>query len=159
MIGKHAMKLIEGVTVKEVKVIADERGRLAEIMRSDDPFFKKFGQVYFTTAYPGVVKAWHYHKRPYDHFFTLKGMTKLVLYDAREKSSTHKLLNEFFLGEHNPLLVAIPPLIYHGFKTISTEEAIMINIPSEPFDHDNPDEFRIDAHTDQIPYDWARKDY
>ena len=152
------MKLIEGVIKKEVKVNVDERGRLAEILRSDEKIFSKFGQVYFTTAYPGVVKAWHFHKRQTDYFFTVKGMTKLVLYDSREKSATYKEVNEFIIGDHNPLLIVIPPLVYHGFKTISTDEAIMINVPTEPYNHDEPDEFRLDPYTNDIPYDWRRKD-
>jgi len=32
--------MIEGVKVKKLKVIPDERGRLMEIMRSDDDFFR-----------------------------------------------------------------------------------------------------------------------
>lgn len=152
------MKLIDGVTSRSVKIIPDERGRLGEILRSDSDLFRKFGQVYFTTAYPGVVKAWHYHKIQTDHFFCIKGMTKLVLYDAREESSTHRLINEFFIGENNPMLVVVPPMVYHGFKTISTEEAVMINVPTETYNYSNPDEYRLDAHSDQIPYDWARKD-
>ncbi len=62
------MKLIQGVTVKPLKVIADERGYLMEMMRVDDPFFQKFGQTYVSVAYPGVVKGWHYHKKQTDHF-------------------------------------------------------------------------------------------
>ena len=152
------MKLIEGVIQKEIKVNVDERGRLGEILRSDEKIFSQFGQVYFTTAYPGVVKAWHFHKRQTDYFFTVKGMTKLVLYDSREKSATYKEVNEFIIGDHNPLLIVIPPLVYHGFKTISTDEAIMINVPTEPYSHDEPDEFRLDPYTNDIPYDWRRKD-
>jgi len=152
------MKLIEGVKTKLIKVITDERGRLAEILRSDSELFQKFGQVYYTTAYPGVVKAWHYHKIQTDHFFCLKGMTKLVLYDPREDSPTRGLINEFIVGDHNPLLVVIPNLVYHGFKAISKEESIMINIPTELYNYDNPDEYRIDPHSGEIPYDWARKD-
>jgi len=152
------MQLIEGVKIKKLNIIADERGNLAEILRADDQIFEKFGQVYFTTAYPGAVKAWHYHKIQTDYFCTIRGMTKLVLYDAREQSSTYKMINEFFLGVHNPLLVTIPPMVYHGFKNISTDEAIMINIPTEPYNHTAPDEYRLDAHTIEISYDWARKD-
>lgn len=152
------MKLINDVETRAVKVIPDERGRLGEIFRSDSDLFKKFGQVYFTTAYPGVVKAWHYHKIQTDHFFCIKGMTKLVLYDSRDGSSTKGLINEFFIGEHNPLLVVIPPLVYHGFKAISTEESLMINVPTETYNYKNPDEYRLDPHSDKIPYDWARKD-
>jgi dTDP-4-dehydrorhamnose 3,5-epimerase len=153
------MKLIEGVKTRQLKIIVDERGRLAEILRSDWDFFSKVGQVYFTTAYPGVVKGWHYHKLQTDHFFCIKGMTKLVLYDARENSPTIGEINEFYTGEHNPLLVIIPPLVYHGFKAISTEESIMINIPTELYNYSNPDEYRLDAHTDKIPYNWDRIDF
>ena len=152
------MKLIDGVHTRLMKIIADERGRLAEILRSDSDIFKKFGQVYFTTAYPGVIKAWHYHKIQTDYFFCIKGMAKLVLYDSRKDSPTFKMINEFSTGEDNPLLVVIPPHVYHGFKTISSEESIMINIPTEPYNHANPDEYRLDPHTDQIPFDWAGKD-
>lgn len=153
------MKLIDGVKTRLLKVNVDERGRLAEILRSDSDIFEKFGQVYFTTAYPGVVKAWHYHKIQTDFFFCIKGMTKLVLYDNRPKSPTYKMINEFFTGENQPLLVVIPPEVYHGFKAISTEESLMINIPTETYNYDNPDEYRLEPHTGEIPYDWARKDY
>lgn len=153
------MKLIDGVREKKLAVVADERGRLAEILRIDDEIFTKFGQAYFTTAYPGVVKAWHYHKYQTDYFCAVKGMVKLVLYDNRENSPTFKTINEFFIGEHNPRLIVIPPLVYHGFKTISLEEAIMINVPSEPFNHERPDEYRLNPDGPEIPYDWARKDH
>ncbi len=152
------MKLIDGVIAKRLKVIPDERGRLAEILRADDPEFKKFGQVYFTTAYSGVVKAWHYHKIQTDYFFCIKGMTKLVMYDSRKDSPTFGLINEFIVGEHNPILVIIPPNVYHGFKAIGESESLMINIPTEPYNHESPDEYRLDAHTKEIPYDWTRKD-
>jgi dTDP-4-dehydrorhamnose 3,5-epimerase len=150
--------MIDGVKIKDLKVIPDERGRLMEILRSDDELFIKFGQAYLTTAYPGVTKAWHYHKIQTDNFAVIKGMMKLVLYDSREDSLTHGEVNEFFLGEHNPKLLQIPPYVYHGFKCISEEEALVINIPTEIYKHRKPDEYRLDPHTVEIPYDWARKD-
>jgi len=150
--------MIKGVKVKRLKVIPDERGRLMEILRSDDDCFEKFGQVYMTTARPGVVKGWHYHKKQTDNFSVVSGMIKLVLYDAREGSPTHGEVNEFFIGIHNPLLVTIPPFVYHGFKCISSEEAIAINCPTELYDYENPDEFRLDPHTKEIPYSWQRRD-
>jgi len=150
--------MIAGAQVKQLRVIPDERGRLMEMLRCDDPIFKKFGQVYMTTAYPGVVKAWHYHKKQWDHFVCVRGMMKVVLFDAREESPTRGAINEFFIGEHNPILVQIPPLVYHGFKCISDCEAIVINCPTEVYDHHTPDEFRAPAHGGDIPYDWTRKD-
>ena len=150
--------MIHGVKIKNLKVIPDERGRLMEILRSDDDIFTKFGQVYITTAYPGVVKGWHYHKVQTDNFAVITGMMKLVLYDPREDSPTQGEVNEFFLGEHNPILIQIPKLVYHGFKCISEEEAIMINCPTEVYNYSDPDEYRAHPHDNDIPYDWDRKD-
>ena len=150
--------MIEGVNIKKLKVIPDERGRLMEIVRADDEGFRKFGQVYLTTADPGVVKGWHYHKKQYDYMTVISGMMKIVLYDMREGSSTHGEVNEFFAGMYNPVCITIPPGVCHGFKCTSRKEAIVINTVTEPFDYDDPDEFRIDPHVNDIPYDWERKD-
>ncbi len=150
--------MIEGVKLKDLKVIPDERGRLMEILRADDEIFEKFGQVYMTTGYPGVVKAWHYHKKQTDNMTVLKGMMKIALYDAREDSPTRGEVNEFFLGEHNPKLLQIPKLLYHGFKCISQEEAVVINIPTETYNYETPDEYRLDPHRNEIPYDWRLKE-
>jgi len=150
--------MIYQVQVKTLKVIPDERGRLMEMLRSDDALFRGFGQVYLTTAYPGAVKAWHYHKRQWDHFVCVRGMMKVVLFDDRDGSPTRGAINEFFMGDHRPILVQIPPLVYHGFKCISDEEAMVINCPTELYNYSDPDEFRAPAHGGPIPYDWARKD-
>ncbi len=151
--------MIEGVKVKPLKVIPDERGRLMELLRSDDQeFFIQFGQVYMTTAYPGVVKAWHYHKRQIDNFAVVHGMMKVVLYDNRPNSPTHGEVNEFLMGIHNPMLLQIPPLVLHGFKCIGETEGIVVNIPTTLYNYKAPDEHRIDPHSKEIPYDWAIKE-
>jgi len=150
--------MIDGVRITPLKPIPDERGRLMEIFRSDEPDFERFGQVYLTTAYPGVVKAWHYHKKQTDNFACVYGMMKVVLYDARDASPTRGEVNEFFMGVWNPIRLRIPRGVYHGFKCISTCEAIIINTPTEVYDREEPDEFRLPAHADEVPYDWARQD-
>jgi dTDP-4-dehydrorhamnose 3,5-epimerase len=85
-------------------------------------------------------------------------MMKVVLYDARDNSPTRGQVDEFFIGEHNPVVIQIPNLVYHGFKCISEREAIVVNCPTEVYDHADPDEYRVDPHDNDIPYDWARKD-
>lgn len=150
--------MIEGVRIKKLRVIPDERGSLMEILRNDDEIFEKFGQVYITTAYPGVVKGWHYHKVQSDNMCVVKGMMKIVLYDSRDNSPTKGEVNEFFAGVHNPILLHIPVFVYHGFKCIGEEEAIVVNIPTERYNYDNPDEYRIDPHSVEIPYDWELKE-
>lgn len=149
--------MIEGVKIKSLHAIPDERGRLMEILRSDDPDYVGFGQVYLTTAYFGVVKAWHYHKEQTDNFTAIKGMVKLALFDGREGSPTRGEVNEFFLGEHKTQLIQIPPLVYHGFKGISMGESIMLNIPDRVYRYDAPDEYRLPPDDASIPYDWTRK--
>jgi len=150
--------VIEGVKTKKLRVIPDERGYLMEMLRPDWEEYDKFGQVYITAVYPGVVKGWHYHKIQTDHFICVQGMAKVVLYDSREGSPTHGEINEFFIGSLNPMLVKIPPGVMHGFKGISEEVALIVNVPTEMYNYQQPDEYRLPAHTDQIPYDWARKD-
>ncbi len=149
---------IHGVIIQSLKVVPDERGRLMEIMRMDDPFFTGFGQVYLSTVYPGVVKAWHYHRIQDDRFTCVRGMVKAALYDDREGSPTRGALNVLYVGEHNPALIVIPAGVYHGWKCVSDYEAYVINVPSEPYNRFDPDEFRVDPHEGPIPYDWTRKD-
>ncbi|MHC4330797.1 MAG: polysaccharide biosynthesis C-terminal domain-containing protein [Planctomycetota bacterium] len=150
--------LIDGVGVRRAKVLLDERGRLGEIMRADDPLFEKFGQVYFTTTYPGVVKGWHYHRKQTDHFYVIKGTVKVAIYDRRDGSPTFGIVNELYLGEHCPGLVRIPPGVLHGWMCVSQTEAYIVNIVSEMYDYSEPDEFRTHPHHNDIPYDWTRKD-
>jgi len=150
--------VIHGVRARRARVLPDERGRLGEIMRADDPWFEKFGQVYFTTTYPGVVKAWHYHRLQTDHFYCLRGAIKLGLYDARKESPTCGEVNEIYLSEHLPGLVRIPPGVYHGWMCVSATESCVINLTTECYHYEKPDEHRADPHDNDIPYDWARRD-
>jgi dTDP-4-dehydrorhamnose 3,5-epimerase len=145
---------IDGVWIKDLRVIPDERGRLQEILRADDEGFERFGQAYVSTTYPGVVKAWHLHRVQVDYFCCVKGMVKLVLYDARDESPTKGLVTEHFIGVHNPQLVRVPAGVYHGWKCTSEDESIVFNIPTEPYNHDQPDEYRAPWDTPDIPYGW-----
>ena len=138
--------VIEGVSLRRATVIPDQRGRLGEIMRADDPRFEKFGQVYFTSTYPGVVKAWHFHKLQTDNFYVIKGLLKIGLYDERQGSQTKGEVNEIYLGEQ------------HGWMCVRSEEAFILNVVSEMYNYQQPDEYRTDPHDNHIPYDWARKD-
>ncbi|MEJ5306742.1 MAG: dTDP-4-dehydrorhamnose 3,5-epimerase family protein [candidate division WOR-3 bacterium] len=146
--------MIDGVFIKDLKYNCDERGRVMEILRIDDPFFTKFGQVYMTTNYPGVVKAWHCHQKQIDFVCCVKGMIKLVLYDMRENSKTYKELMEIFIGDFSPKLVVIPQGVYHGWKNIGEFESIVVSTISEPYNRENPDELRLPYNTDKIPYNW-----
>ena len=156
--GVKAKRLIDGVEIKQLRLIPDERGYLMEMLRSDDGIFQKFGQVYLSAAYPGVMKVWHYHKVQTDYFTIVSGMMKVVLYDGREGSPTHGEINEFFMGEQNRILITIPPGVLHGMKAIGDKPGLLVNCPTEVYRYDEPDEFRVDPHDGSVPYDWGRND-
>ena len=151
--------MIEGVKKKKLKVVPDERGRLMEILRDDDEMFERFGQIYMTTVFPGVVKAWHYHKKQTDNVACIHGRIKLVLCDWRKDSKTYKEIMEFFIGEHNPLLIQIPAMVLHGWKGIGQKEAIVVNVPDQHYEYDNPDELRLPYDSAEVGYDWNIKFY
>jgi dTDP-4-dehydrorhamnose 3,5-epimerase len=140
-------------------VMPDERGRLMEILRSDEELFVGFGQAYLTSVYPGVVKAWHFHKRQTDNFVCVRGMIKLVLFDDRDGSPTRGEVDEFFIGDENHTLVQIPTDVYHGFKGIGTEEALVLNLPNQLYDYHQPDEHRLPPDDPSVPYNWALREH
>lgn len=146
--------IIDGVVTKKLRLIPDDRGFLMEMMRSDWPEFMGFGQSYVTACYSGVVKAWHYHRRQWDHFVCLAGMAKVVLYDSREDSPTLGKVNVFHIGRLNPTLLRIPPLVYHGFTAEGPETALIVNFPTELYNYEEPDEFRLPHNDPLVPYSW-----
>lgn len=149
--------MIEGVIVKPLRKIPDERGTILKMQQSTDEEFKGFGEIYFSTIYPGVVKGWHMHEEACLNYAVPKGMIKLVLFDDREASSTKGEIQEIFIGEHNYCLVQIPPKVWNGFKGIGTTEAMVANLNTLPHEEDKM--HRLDPHhNDLIEYDWKRKD-
>ena len=147
--------MIHGVEIKKLKVITDERGFLMEMLRCDDPLFEKFGQVYLTVCNPGYVKGWHYHKKQADHFVVVKGNARVVLYDMRKDSPTKSQVQEVFMGEKNPILLKIPAFVLHGITPDGNEPVYLMNCPTHPYDYKNPDEFRVDFKSKEIPYNWC----
>jgi dTDP-4-dehydrorhamnose 3,5-epimerase len=145
--------VIDGVRITELSSIHDERGAIFHMMRSDDPIFKQFGEIYFSKVYPGVVKGWHLHRRVILNYAVPEGMIKLVLYDDRTGSPTKGEIMELFIGEENYRLVTIPPNIWNGFKGVGMKVAIVANCASEPY---APNEIeRADPTGSKIPYDWG----
>ncbi len=147
--------MIDGVEIVSLKKICDERGKVMHMLRKDAPHFSKFGEIYFSTVYPGVIKGWHLHKEMELNYAVVKGMIKLVLYDDRKDSKTNGEVMEIFMGDDNYCLVKIPPLVWNGFKGIGKKEAIVANCASIP--HSPGEIERKDAFTKDIPYDWSLK--
>ncbi len=144
--------MIDAVLVKPLKQIPDERGKIMHMLRCDDANFEKFGEIYFSVVYPGVIKGWHLHKAMTLNYAVVTGMIKLVLFDERQGSPTRGEVQEIFLGEDNYSLVRIPPGIWNGFKGIGVKPAIVANCATLP--HDPAEIVRLDPFSDKIPYRW-----
>ena len=147
--------MIQGVKITPLKQIADERGKVMHMLRSDSEVFESFGEIYFSCVYPSLIKGWHLHKRMILNYAVPLGDIKFVLYDDRENSVTRGNFQEIFMGQDNYVLVTVPPLVWNGFKGIGDSMAIVANCASIPHD---PDEIiRMDPFDKKIPYDWGIK--
>ena len=147
--------MIDGVQVVPLKRIPDERGTVMHMLRATDPHFKQFGEIYFSTIYPGVIKGSHRHEVMTLNYACVSGRIKLVLYDDREDSNTRGELMEIFLGPDHYALVQIPPFVWNGFKGMGDQMAIVANCSTHP--HDPTKTQRLDPFDTRIPYDWAVK--
>ena len=147
--------MIDGVMVKPLRRIPDERGFIMHMLRRDDPDFEEFGEIYFSSVYPGAIKAWHLHKEMTLNYAVVVGMIKLVLYDDRKGSPTHGELQEVYIGRENYQLVKIPPFVWNGFKGYGDEMSILANCATLP--HDPEEIVRMSPFDPAIPYDWDLK--
>jgi dTDP-4-dehydrorhamnose 3,5-epimerase len=148
--------MIDGVIVSPRKVIADDRGKVLHHLKATDPEFENFGEIYFSTIYPGIVKGWHLHHRMIINYAVPVGMIKLVCYDDRKGSKTYGKFQEICMGQDNHCLVKVPPYVWNGFTCVGNTMAVVANCASIP--HDPTEIERMDPHECFIKYDWSVKD-
>ena len=146
--------MIQGVEVKKLVRHPDDRGFFMEILRDDDELLKRFGQASLSKSYPGVIKAFHYHKRQDDIWFFPVGNAQVVLHDMREDSPTKGETNVFYLGEDNPQIVVIPVGVAHGYRVLGNTPAVIVYFTTESYDPKNPDEYRLAWDDPSIGFDW-----
>ena len=142
--------------LKKLTTHLDDRGYLAEILRSDDCVYKKFGQVYISTIYPNTIKGFHIHEKKTDYITCVWGQVKFVVIESNSNNELIKLY-EYHLSRMNPALVVVPPGLWHGWMCISQEEALLVNVTTEPFCKDVPDEVRVDPINNPWGYRWEVK--
>ena len=150
--------MIDGVQIKKLKVIPDERGFLMQMLRNDEEIYGGFGQAYMTGVKRGVAKGWHYHLLQDDHFVCVLGKALVVLCDFRKDSPTYKEVQEFILTEPGQtgeqILLKIPKGVLHGFAAHDCEEARIVNIPTKEYNYKQPDELRYPWNSEEVPYTW-----
>lgn len=151
--GESKLKLPHGVTIRDAVTHVDGRGSVCEIFDarwgwSDEPV----PFIYTYSLRPGMIKGWGMHKLHEDRYFILLGDMEIVMYDDRPESPTHGLVASVILSEQQRRLVNIPVGIWHANHNIGAKDVFVVNMPTQPYDHANPDKYRLPLDTDLIPY-------
>ena len=149
--------MIKDVKIKQVKRHLDDRGFFSEILKEGEETFREVKQTSYTETYPGVIKAFHWHKKQWDIWFVVKGMAQIVLYDTRGDSSTKGETQVICAGEDNPVLVLIPPGVAHSYRVLGNRRMGLFYHTSETYDPENPDEERIPFDDPKVGFDWETK--
>ena len=155
--GALRADLIAGLRIRQTRPIPHEDGHVTEIARTGWDFLEApVVQVYMTTTLPGRIRAWGLHRQSHDRLFVARGLLKFACYDGRTDSTTYGVVNEFTVSDRSPALIDIPPNLYHGWKNIGVEEAIVINMPTTPYEYEEPDAWLLPwdskAAAELIPY-------
>ncbi len=147
--------MIHGVVIRRIATQEDERGEVCEIL---NPAWgvhpAPIVYVYQTTLRPGRIKGWVVHREQDDRLFVSMGRLRIGLFDNRPESTTYRMLNVFTVTERSRALVIIPRNVFHGVQNVGETEAVFINMPTRPYNHANPDKYRLPLKNDLIPFDF-----
>jgi dTDP-4-dehydrorhamnose 3,5-epimerase len=151
--GELVQEPLDGVRIRAATTQLDERGSICEIYNPDWDFTEEpLIFVYQTTIRPGQIKGWVLHLDQDDRLFFSTGDVKVVLYDARPESPTFGRMNAHTFGETRRALLRIPAGVYHALQNVGERDALFINLPTQPYQHENPDKYRLPLDTPEIPY-------
>ena len=144
---------VNGVVVRPLPVIADERGAVLHMLRADAPHFTGFGEIYFSVVNPSAVKAWHRHREIVLHYAVPRGRVRVVVYDDRAASPTRGVVMEIETGEGAYGLITIPAGTWNGFVGLGDAPSLVANCATLP--HDPAELDRRAPDDPSIPYDWT----
>ncbi|HVS42137.1 MAG TPA: dTDP-4-dehydrorhamnose 3,5-epimerase family protein [Candidatus Dormibacteraeota bacterium] len=161
--------VIHDVMVKTYLKHTDQRGFFVEQLKRGDvddrgrPFSPpgEFAQMSRSLAYarggnpPELIKAFHWHEKQWDYWDIVAGNARVVLVDLREGSPTEGVVQTLMLGDNAPRMVAIPPLVAHGYQAVDLRDVVLCYYVTEPYDPKNPDEGRIAWDDERIGFDWS----
>lgn len=149
------MGQIHDMVIKRLVTHCDDRGYFREVLRDDDGLMRRFGQTSITKTYPGVIKAFHWHRKQDDLWYVVDGMARVVLHDLREDSPTRGVTQTVYAGEDNPVLILIPAGVAHGYQVLGVKPILLFYHTTESYDRQAPDEERIPFDDESIGYDWS----
>ncbi len=149
--GEEVASHISGVVVHEVRNIVTRNGVTTEFYSA--PWqLTNFAHAIHATLHSSAISAWHCHKKQHDHVFVLSGALELAMFDPRENSSTRGQVEVIRLSLFRPRVVRIPPGVWHGLQNMQAETSSFINYFDQPYNHADPDEWRLPWDSPEIPY-------
>ncbi len=147
---------IQGVLFRETKNILTERSVVRECYRKDWALHEReIKHIIAVSSWPRQIMGWHKHLIQTDHVFVVKGTFKAVLFDDRDESATRGDIYVTQLGDMRPGVLVIPPGIWHAFETLTMEPATLLNYFDREYQYDDPDEYKLPLHTQDIPYSFS----
>jgi dTDP-4-dehydrorhamnose 3,5-epimerase len=148
--------LIAGVEIKPFSIWPDDRGYFLEVARLGQGIVAGFPaettQVSAALNYPGIIKAFHFHRFQTDYWVAAAGLLQVALVDLRSNSATFGKKNTLYMGALRPWQLLIPPGIAHGYKVIGDQPSVLVYITNRTYDP--KDEGRIAYNDSSIAYDW-----
>lgn len=118
-------------------------GAVTRFVRSDDPDFRGFGEVYFSAIESGAIKAWRRHSQASLVVTVVSGEVLFVLRDTGAAAS-------YVLTDERPERLTIPPGSWFGFAGLSRATSIVCSFSDMV--HDPAEVERVPPET--FPYDW-----
>ena len=141
---------ISGVTLTALKIFEGAMGNVMHGLRSDDDVYHGFGEAYFSTVNPGVIKSWRRHKEATLNLIVPQGEIRFVVCDDR--GEWEAVFWEVNLSLENYQRLTVAPGLWLAFQGVSSGTNMLLDIIDLPHD---PAESEAKA-LDEIPYDWGR---
>ncbi len=134
-----SLKGIEEVQILELDDFVDDRGTLSECWRQDELRYEPV-MAYLSWTKPGQVRGPHEHVEQADLFvFAGPGAFALHLFTYIKHPTTGEIAPHTQvilpvgvmagLKGCKPLAVLVPPGIVHGYRCVSDEPGLVINMP------------------------------
>lgn len=144
--------MINGVIIKNQKIIPHESGNIFHGLKRSDEEFSTFGEAYFSCVDTGKVKGWKKHKEAVLNLVVPVGKIRFVIYDDRTASSTKDTFQSIELSEENYARLTIPPDLWVAFQGVGENRNMLLNVSS--CEHD-PNE-AITESLDHFQFDWSQ---
>jgi len=93
------------------------------------------------------------HERKDDRYSLITGELLTILYDARLDSPTHGVVQKVTLTTQGVRQLRIPTGVWHMNVNVGSEEAFLVNHPTEAYHHANPDRLLLPWDAPEIPVD------